>query len=115
MVIISGLLTKTILNLFYDNFPIYLTICTFKWNNWFYNISRICIRTNFFESESIIDGKTRKNTEMNGFIDGFLDTERNLSNTKRYSQCAKEILRNFIDIVHFRYEKFERMLDNGKF
>jgi len=66
-----------------------------------------------FLSESTIDGKTRKNSELLGFIDGFLDTKSNLSNPKRYSQCAKEILRNYIDIVRFRYEKYERMLNNG--
>jgi len=66
-----------------------------------------------FESESKIDGKTRKNSEMLGFIDGFLDTERNLSNPKRYAECAKEILRNYINIVLFRFEKYERMLING--
>ena len=49
---------------------------------------------------------------MLGFIDGFLDTSNNISNPKRYSQCAKEILRNFIDIVWFRNKKYERMLNN---
>jgi len=53
------------------------------------------------------------NSEMLGFIDRFLDTERNLSNPKRYTECAKGILRNNIDIVRFRYEKYERMLNNG--
>jgi len=71
------------------------------------------ISSNIFQSESTIDGKTRKNSEMLGFIDGFLDINSNLSNPKRYSECAKEILRNYIDIVRFRYEIYERMLNNG--
>jgi len=72
---------------------------------------QICFH--IFQSESTIDGNTRKNSEMLGFIDVYLDPSRNYSNPKRYSECAKEILRNYIDIVGFRYEKYEKILNNG--
>lgn len=65
-----------------------------------------------FQCKSTIDGELRKNSEMLGFIDGFMDTERNLSNPKRYTICAKEILINYIDIVSLRYQKYETMLIN---
>jgi len=71
------------------------------------------ISSNIIQSESTINGKTRKNSEILGLIDGFLDINRNLNNPKKYAECAKEILRNYIDIVRFRYEKYERMLNNG--
>jgi len=66
-----------------------------------------------FQRESTIYGKTWKNLEYFGFIDGFLDISCNLSNPKRYAECAKEILRYYIEIVRFRCEKYKRMLNDG--
>ena len=75
----------------------------------FLNLASEKIQDHLFREKTIIDGKTRENYDLIGFIKGYMQPESNFSSPKRFIDCSKNMLENYIEIVCSRYEKYDNL------